>query len=77
MNSQVLVFIYEKYLNNNRIKSTISYYFYFLPVSYGLYAQPDSKVRYDVIVQRITKDKLEIFAITKHAIISFLAVTRL
>jgi len=52
---------------------------YFNAINYVLYAQPDSKVRSDVRVQRITKDKLEIFAITKQTIIflSFVFIKRL
>jgi len=60
--------------------SLLSYLFIYPPVKgcdedcgYVLqaYAQPDSKFRPDVIVQRIIKDKLEIFAITKETIIYF------
>ena len=38
---------------------------------YVLYAQQDSKVRSDDIVQRITKDKVEFFAIMKQTINNF------
>jgi len=55
-------------LNSNRIRYDLKLN-KFLQVSYVLYAQPDTKA--DIIVQRITKDELEIFAVTKQTIIYF------